>query len=90
MNQQFHNNRQSLTVTDKQAGVDKYYSTDHKNFTGHMFNIKLEEKSYKMSFKALPVKMQRSKTKRGEEGGGTIFLHPGQIGLRYDESSILF
>ena len=33
------------------------YSTDQKNFTGHMFNIKLEEKSYKMSFKALPVKI---------------------------------
>ena len=26
-----------------------------------MFNIKLEEKSYKMSFKAVPVKIQWSK-----------------------------
>ena len=33
------------------------YSTDEKDFTGHMFNIKLEEKSYKMRFKALPVKI---------------------------------
>ena len=31
-----------------------------------MFNIKLEEKSYKMSFKALLVKIQRSKTDSGE------------------------
>ena len=32
------------------------YSTGQKKFTGHMFNIKLEEKSHKKSFKALPVK----------------------------------
>ena len=56
MNWQFHDKRQSLTVTDKQAGVGKFL-TDQKKFTGHMFNIKLEEKSYKMSFKALPVKI---------------------------------
>ena len=36
------------------------YSTDQKNFTGHMFNIKLEEKPDKMSFKALPAKIQQS------------------------------
>ena len=58
MDQQFHNKRQSLMVTDNQAGLDKL--TDEKKFTGRMFNIKLEEKSYKMSFKALPVKIQRS------------------------------
>ena len=40
------------------------YSTDQKNFSGHMFNIKLEEKSYKLSFKALPVKIQRSKNRQ--------------------------
>ena len=57
MNRQFHNMRQSLMFTDKQAGVADY-STNQKNFTGHMFNIKLEEKSYKMSFQALPVKIQ--------------------------------
>ena len=45
--------------------------TDQKNDTGHMFNIKLEKKSYKMSFKALPVKIQRSKNK-GHNVGGTI------------------
>ena len=63
MNRLFHYKRQPLTVTDKQAGVGSY-STDQKKFTGHMFNIKLEEKSYKMSFKALPVKIkiQRSNT----------------------------
>ena len=32
-----------------------------KKCTGHIFNIKLEEKSYKMSFKVLPVKIQWSK-----------------------------
>ena len=43
------------------------YSTDQQNFTDHMFNIKLEEKSYKMSLKALAVKIQRSKN-RGQLG----------------------
>ena len=47
-------------VTDKQAGVGKLFDGS-KTFTGHMFNIKLEEKSYKMNFKALAVKIQRSK-----------------------------
>ena len=42
-----------------------------------MFNIKLEEKSYKISFKDLPVKIQPSKNR--QEGGGrqTVPLHPG-------------
>ena len=60
MNRQFHNKRQSLTVTNKQTGVANFL-TDQKNFTGYMFNINLEEKSYKMSFKTLPVKIQWSK-----------------------------
>ena len=47
MNRQFHNKRQLLTVTDKH-----YYLTDQKKIAGHTSNIKLEEKSYKMSFKA--------------------------------------
>ena len=34
-----------------------------------MFNIKLEQKSYKMEFEDLPVKIQRSKTDMGEEVG---------------------
>ena len=42
VNRQFHNKRQSLMVSDKQAAN---YLTDQNNFTGHMFNIKLEEKS---------------------------------------------
>ena len=40
------------------------YSTDQKYFTGHIFNINLEEKSYKMSFKALAVKIQQSKNRQ--------------------------
>ena len=64
MNRQFHNKRQSLTVTDKQT-VWANYSTDQKNFTCHVFNIKLEEKSYKMSFKSLPVKIQQSINRQG-------------------------
>ena len=42
------------------------YSTDQNifNFTGHMFNIKLEEKPLKFSFKAHPIKIQRSKTRQ--------------------------
>ena len=39
-----------------------------------MFNIKLEEKSYKISFKALPVKIQPSKNR--QEGGGGDKLYP--------------
>ena len=36
-----------------------------------MFNIKLEEKSYKMIFKTLPVKIQQSKNlQRGGGWGG--------------------
>ena len=44
-----------------------------------MFNIKLEENSYKMSFKALPVKIQWSKNRHGGHNAPTP---PGQIGLR--------
>ena len=40
------------------------YSTDQKQFTGHMFNIKLEENPYKMNFKAIPVKIQWSRAFR--------------------------
>ena len=40
------------------------YSNDEKTFTVHIFNIKLEEMSYKISFKALPVKIQQSKINR--------------------------
>ena len=78
MNRQFYNIRQSLTVTDKKL-VWANYSTVQKNFTGEMFNIKLEDKSHKMSFKALPVKIQRPKTDRA----GTMCPPSplGQIGL---------
>ena len=41
------------------------YWTDQKNFTDHMFNIKIEEMSLKMSFKALPFKIQQSKNQQG-------------------------
>ena len=37
-----------------------------------MFNIKLEEKSYEMSFKALPFKIQPPKNRQG----GTMCPHP--------------
>ena len=54
-----------------------------------MFNIKLEEKSYKMSFKALPIKIkiQQSKNRQGGWGSsgrvGTMCPLPrGQLGLR--------
>ena len=45
--------------TNKPMWAD--YATDQKNFTGRMFNINMEEKSNKMCFKALPVKIHRSK-----------------------------
>ena len=78
MNRQCHNKWQSLTVTDKQAGVSKLFDWS-KKFTGHMFNIKLEEKSYKMSFKALPVEIQQSKNR---QEGHNMPPPRGQIGLR--------
>ena len=45
-----------------------------------MFNIKLEENSYNMSFKALSVKYNVQKTDRvgGEGGGGIMCLPPGR------------
>ena len=43
-----------------------------------MFNIKLEEKSCKVSFKALPVKIQRSKNPtRGDGSEGVTMCPPG-------------
>ena len=45
-----------------------------------MFSIKLEEKSHKMSFKALPVKRQQSKNR--QEG---TMCPPGQLGLNMSE-----
>ena len=59
MNRQFHNNRQPLTVTDIQGGVSKLFHWSNK-IAGHMINIKLEEKSYKNNFKAVPDKTQQS------------------------------
>ena len=76
MNRQFHNKRQSLRVTEKQS-VWAVYMTDQKSFTGHMFSIKLEEKSYKMRSKALPVKIQRSRNRHGGRGGILCPPRPG-------------
>ena len=60
--------------------VSANYSTDQKNFTSLMFNIKLEEKSYKMSFKALLVKIQRSKSRQG--GGAHCLFSHGADGVK--------
>ena len=77
MNRQFHNKRQSLTLIDKHK-VSVNYSIDQNIFIGQMFNIKLEEKSYKMSFKALLVKIQRSKNRgRGATMCSFSFPPPG-------------
>ena len=46
-----------------------------------MFNIKLKEKSYKIRFKALLVKIQRSKTYRVGVGVGV-----GGVGTMLKES----
>ena len=78
MNWHFYNKQQSLTGTAKQAGVGKLFDWS-KKFTGHMFNIKLEENSYNMSFKALSVKYNVQKTGQGGGGGGGIMcLPPGR------------
>ena len=68
MNQQFHNKRiisDSHWRSPTNKPVWANYSTDQKKFTCHFFNIKLEEKLYKMSFKALPLKIQQSKNRQG-------------------------
>ena len=49
-----------------------------------MFSIKLEEKSYKMSFKALPVKKEQSKNQQGAQ------CALGQIGLMKQAPRIFF
>ena len=46
MNQKFHNKRQIV------------YLTNQKYFSVHMFKIELEEKSFKIKFQALSVKIQ--------------------------------
>ena len=43
MNRQFHNKRQSLTVTDKQANMGNY-STDQKKFNWPHVQYKIREK----------------------------------------------
>ena len=70
MNRQFHNKQLSLMVTNKQGNVGKLFDWSKKKFNGHMFHIKLEEMSYKMSFKALSVKIQWSKSQELGGGGG--------------------
>ena len=51
-----------------------------------MFNTKLEEKSNKMSFKALPVKIQWSKNRQG--GWQHNMPPPGQVGLILNRSCV--
>ena len=48
-----------------------------------MFDIKLEENSYKIIFRALPVKIQQSKNRQGEGARSTMCppFTPEQIGL---------
>ena len=62
------------------------YSTEQKDFLGHMFIIKLEEKSHKMNFNALPVKYSSQKTDRGR-----TMCHlpiPGAVGVKVILESI--
>ena len=61
-----------------------------------MFNIKLEEKSYKMSFKALPIKIkiQQSKNRQGGVGverarGHNVPPPPGAIRFKKKEMATL-
>ena len=61
MNRQFHNNQQSLMVTNKQAGVGKLFDRSKKIYWSHV-QYKIRKIYNKISFKAaLPVKIQRSK-----------------------------
>ena len=58
-----------------------------------MFNIKFEETSYKMSFKALPFKIQQSKNRqgRGEQNVpplqqiGSRVIHERHLSLKDDD-----
>ena len=63
-NQQFHDKRQSWTFTNKQVSVGKLFDWSKEIFWSHVQH-KLEKKSYKTSFKALPVEIQGSKNGQG-------------------------
>ena len=56
MNWQFHDKRQSWAFTNKEVAVGKLFEWSKKIFWSHA-QYKLEEKSYKMRFKALPVEI---------------------------------
>ena len=52
MNRQFHNKRQSLTVTDKQADVDKVFDLSEIFYWAHV--------QYKIREKVIENKLQSS------------------------------
>ena len=74
-----------LTVTDKQAGVAKLLDWP-KKWTGQSLNVKLQENSYKKSFKALPVKTQWLQSLQGEQCDPS----PGQIELKAYTLKLLY
>ena len=57
MNRLVHNERQSLTVTDNKAGLEKIIPLI-KNIYWSYVQFKLEENSYKMSFNSLSPRGQ--------------------------------
>ena len=87
MNRQFHKKRQSLKVTDKQAGVGKLFGKSKKkkkkNWSHAQYKIRAKVKKKKMSFKALPFKIQCSKNRHERWAHcGRYQGILGQIGLK--------
>ena len=74
MNRQFHKKRQSLKVTDKQAGVGKLFGKSKKNKkkTGHMLNIKLEQKWKKKKWVSKLYLLKYSVQKTDMRGGHIV------------------
>ena len=84
MNRQFHKKRQSLKVTDKQAGVGKLFgkSKKKKKWSYAQYKIRAKVKK-KLSFKALPFKRQCLKNRRERWAHcGRYQGILGQIGLK--------
>ena len=57
------NDNRGRSPTNKSVWAN--YLTDQKKISWSHVQYKLEEKSYEMSFKALPVEMQWSKNQQG-------------------------
>ena len=68
MNQQFHKKENVVDVYRQTSWSGQIMGHIKKKFTGHMFNINIKKKSYKMCFKSLPFKIECSKNQQSSQG----------------------